>query len=202
MLQYDNSDCLSCEFASIVPTDSPSGFQLSENGPVSPVKTETAGPGGSGSGRRTREGSGGSEVASRSSRGRGRRQNNPSPSSPESNLERVFIWDLDETIIIFHSLLTGSFATRYGKVLRFEFILCYWPAHIIRSYFSWCTETLTLEGPCIIFCNIYTVQRDTQCSSTDCLLILRCQLYVFRTVTVHPQELLFRCCMCRLWYVL
>ena len=34
-----------------------------------------------------------------------------------------------------------------------------------------------------------------------CLLILRCQLYIFRTVTVHPQELLSRCCMCRLWYV-
>ena len=32
--------------------------------------------------------------------------------------------------------------------------------------------------------------------------MLRCQLYMFRTVTVHPQELLFRCCMCRLWYVL
>ena len=29
----------------------------------------------------------------------------------------------------------------------------------------------------------------------------RCQLYMFRTVTVHPQELLCRCCMCRLWYV-
>ncbi|KAJ9573718.1 hypothetical protein L9F63_008931, partial [Diploptera punctata] len=93
---------------------SPSGFQLSENGPVSPVKTDSNGPGGTGAGRRTREGSGG-EGSSRSSRGRGRRQNNPSPSSPESNLERVFIWDLDETIIIFHSLLTGSFATRYGK---------------------------------------------------------------------------------------
>ena len=25
---------------------------------------------------------------------------------------------------------------------------------------------------------------------------------MFRTVTVHPQELLFRYCMCRLWYVL
>ena len=48
---------------------------------------------------------------------------------------------------------------------------------------------------------IYIFQRDTQCSCTDCLLILRCQLYMFRTVTVHPQELLFRCCMCRLWYV-
>ena len=61
---------------------------------------------------------------------------------------------------------------------------------------------LTLEGPCIIFCNIYTFQRDVQCCSTDCLLMLRCQLYMFRTVTVHPQELLCRCCMCRLWYVL
>ena len=30
--------------------------------------------------------------------------------------------------------------------------------------------------------------------------MLRCQLYMFRTVTVHPQELLCRYCMCRLWY--
>ncbi|KAH0617644.1 hypothetical protein JD844_016094 [Phrynosoma platyrhinos] len=60
------------------------------------------------------------------SRGRGRRNNNPSP-PPDSDLEsdlidlviflqRVFIWDLDETIIIFHSLLTGSYANRYGRV--------------------------------------------------------------------------------------
>ncbi|XP_026547530.1 eyes absent homolog 1 isoform X3 [Notechis scutatus] len=48
------------------------------------------------------------------SRGRGRRNNNPSP-PPDSDLERVFIWDLDETIIIFHSLLTGSYANRYGR---------------------------------------------------------------------------------------
>ena len=34
--------------------------------------------------------------------------------------------------------------------------------------------------------NIYTFHRDTQCICTDCLLILRCQLYMFRTVTVHP----------------
>ena len=60
---------------------------------------------------------------------------------------------------------------------------------------------LTLEGPCIIFCNIYTFQRDTLCCSNDCLLMHRSQLYMFRTVTVNPQELLFRCCMCRLWYV-
>ena len=32
------------------------------------------------------------------------------------------------------------------------------------------------------------------------LLVLRCQLYMFRTATVHPQELLCRYCMCRLWY--
>ena len=53
----------------------------------------------------------------------------------------------------------------------------------------------------IFHCNIYTFQRDKQCCSTDCLLMLRCQLYMFRTVTVHPQELLFRCCMYRLWCV-
>ena len=35
-----------------------------------------------------------------------------------------------------------------------------------------------------------------------CLLILRCQLYMFRNVTVHPQELLCRYCICRIWYVL
>lgn len=32
------------------------------------------------------------------------------------SLQRVFIWDLDETIIIFHSLLTGTFSSRFGKV--------------------------------------------------------------------------------------
>uniref|UniRef100_A0A8C9U6R6 Eyes absent homolog n=1 Tax=Scleropages formosus TaxID=113540 RepID=A0A8C9U6R6_SCLFO len=29
--------------------------------------------------------------------------------------QRVFIWDLDETIIVFHSLLTGSYANRFGR---------------------------------------------------------------------------------------
>ncbi|XP_038582838.1 eyes absent homolog 4 isoform X6 [Micropterus salmoides] len=52
--------------------------------------------------------SGGSKT-----RGRGRK-NNPSP-PPDSDLERVFVWDLDETIIVFHSLLTGSYAQKYGK---------------------------------------------------------------------------------------
>jgi hypothetical protein len=38
-------------------------------------------------------------------------------SSPaESDIERVFVWDLDETIIIFHSLLTGAYSHRFGKV--------------------------------------------------------------------------------------
>ncbi|KAJ8401455.1 hypothetical protein AAFF_G00383740 [Aldrovandia affinis] len=48
------------------------------------------------------------------SRGRGRRNSNPSPSL-DSDLERLFIWDLDETIIVFHSLLTGSYANRFGR---------------------------------------------------------------------------------------
>uniref|UniRef100_A0AAY4E7U2 Eyes absent homolog n=1 Tax=Denticeps clupeoides TaxID=299321 RepID=A0AAY4E7U2_9TELE len=29
--------------------------------------------------------------------------------------QRIFLWDLDETIIIFHSLLTGTFAQKFGK---------------------------------------------------------------------------------------
>ncbi|XP_052328734.1 eyes absent homolog 3-like isoform X2 [Oncorhynchus keta] len=33
----------------------------------------------------------------------------------DADLERIFLWDLDETIIIFHSLLTGSFSQKFGK---------------------------------------------------------------------------------------
>lgn len=33
-----------------------------------------------------------------------------------SSFQRIFLWDLDETIIIFHSLLTGSYAQKFGKV--------------------------------------------------------------------------------------
>ena len=49
---------------------------------------------------------------------------------------------------------------------------------------------------------IYTFQRDTRCSCTDCLSTLRCQLHMFWTATVRPQEPPPRRCMCRLWYVL
>ena len=54
-------------------------------------------------------------FSGRGSRSRGRSRTQPSP-GPESDLERVFVWDLDETIIIFHSLLTGTYAQRYAKV--------------------------------------------------------------------------------------
>ncbi|RWS25399.1 eyes absent 1-like isoform X2 [Leptotrombidium deliense] len=56
-----------------------------------------------------------SSTPAKSGRGRGRRQPNPSPDI-ESSLERVYIWDLDETIIIFHSLMTSDFALKYNKV--------------------------------------------------------------------------------------
>uniref|UniRef100_A0A665VSC7 Eyes absent homolog n=1 Tax=Echeneis naucrates TaxID=173247 RepID=A0A665VSC7_ECHNA len=46
-------------------------------------------------------------------RGR-KRASDPTPPL-DSDIERVFIWDLDETIIIFHSLLTGTFSSRFGK---------------------------------------------------------------------------------------
>ncbi|CAD6997542.1 unnamed protein product, partial [Ceratitis capitata] len=66
-----------------------------------------------------------STPTSKSGRSRGRRHQQPSPTrsttsdTPNSDAakppERVFIWDLDETIIIFHTLLSGSFANRYTK---------------------------------------------------------------------------------------
>ncbi len=38
---------------------------------------------------------------------------------PDNNIERIFIWDLDETIVILHSLLTGSYAQHYQKVMYY-----------------------------------------------------------------------------------
>lgn len=58
-------------------------------------------------------------------RARGRRHANPSPTrsiASEAGVldnskapDRVFVWDLDETIIIFHTLISGNFADRYKK---------------------------------------------------------------------------------------
>ncbi|XP_037550065.1 eyes absent homolog 1 [Nematolebias whitei] len=81
-------------------TDHPTGEYSTIHSPSTPIKDSDS--------DRLRRASDGK------SRGRGRRHNNPSP-PPDSDLERVFIWDLDETIIVFHSLLTGSYANRYGR---------------------------------------------------------------------------------------
>ncbi|XP_016945393.3 developmental protein eyes absent isoform X1 [Drosophila suzukii] len=58
-------------------------------------------------------------------RARGRRHQQPSPTRSTASdtgnseavkpPERVFVWDLDETLIIFHTLLSGSYANRYTK---------------------------------------------------------------------------------------
>ncbi|KAM9385042.1 protein phosphatase EYA3 [Pholidichthys leucotaenia] len=57
------------------------------------------------------------EVSRRNSVGKAKGKGKKSETSPpaDSDLERVFLWDLDETIIIFHSLLTGSYAQKFGK---------------------------------------------------------------------------------------
>uniref|UniRef100_A0A669C789 Eyes absent homolog n=1 Tax=Oreochromis niloticus TaxID=8128 RepID=A0A669C789_ORENI len=57
------------------------------------------------------------EVGRRNSVGKAKGKGKKSDNSPpaESDLERIFLWDLDETIIIFHSLLTGSYAQKFGK---------------------------------------------------------------------------------------
>lgn len=122
-------------------TESPNslGLPLSEP-PTSPIKSETGGVlcsslnntlnnsqtirrtsnGGSGGNQQTDNNNSGGNTAGGgrvgAARGRGRRQNTVSPASVETGTERVFIWDLDETIIIFNSLLTGVFASKYDKV--------------------------------------------------------------------------------------
>ena len=57
-------------------------------------------------------GNGGANVNSTNNNCKTRRnsQNGGSPDEVESTVDRVFIWDLDETIVLFNSLLTGSFA--------------------------------------------------------------------------------------------
>lgn len=67
-----------------------------------------------------------SKATPTTKRARGRRHAHPSPTRSITSdngqsidnskpPERVFIWDLDETIIIFHSLITGAYANRYSK---------------------------------------------------------------------------------------
>ncbi|XP_008329290.1 protein phosphatase EYA3 [Cynoglossus semilaevis] len=57
------------------------------------------------------------EVARRNSVGKAKGKGKRAENSPaaETDLERIFLWDLDETIIIFHSLLTGTYAQKFGK---------------------------------------------------------------------------------------
>ena len=51
-----------------------------------------------------------------------KRANSP---GPEGDIDRVFIWDLEETIVIFHALLTGAYAQRFGKV-RLHYCISYY----------------------------------------------------------------------------
>ena len=56
-------------------------------------------------------------------RGRTRTRKQTSSPGPEGDVDRVFIWDLEETIVIFHALLTGSYAQRFGKVNYWQYLL-------------------------------------------------------------------------------
>lgn len=79
---------------------------LVDSGASSPGVLVQSGNRGRGRGGRAGRGRGG---------GRGRRSTSGPPPEIDHNIERIFIWDLDETIIIFHSLLTGTFASKFGK---------------------------------------------------------------------------------------
>jgi len=60
---------------------------------------------------------------SKNNRGRNKTQQQQSSPDPDNHIERIFVWDLDETIIILHSLLTGTYAQRYQKVKFLFFVL-------------------------------------------------------------------------------
>ncbi|XP_058059890.1 developmental protein eyes absent [Anopheles bellator] len=95
--------------------------------PQSPISISPtaigAGPGGAGSVGSVGNAANKTTPTGKSGRARGRRHAHPSPtrsstSEPgvsEKSPERIFVWDLDETLVIFHSLLTGSYAGRYNK---------------------------------------------------------------------------------------
>ena len=75
----------------------------------------------------------------KASRGRNKSQQQQASPDPENHVERIFVWDLDETIIILHSLLTGTYAQRYQKVgelieersIHFLMIICFF---LIRMF--------------------------------------------------------------------
>ena len=70
-----------------------------------------------------------------------------------------------------------------------SFILIF--SYICIIFACWAFMNLTLEGPCIIFCNIYTFQQDTQCSSTDCLSINNqcCYIVYFIGMYIYCNEI-------------
>ncbi|XP_039595177.1 eyes absent homolog 3 isoform X1 [Polypterus senegalus] len=57
------------------------------------------------------------DLGRRNSTGKtkGKAKKGDNSKSADNDLERVFLWDLDETIIVFHSLLTGNYAEKFGK---------------------------------------------------------------------------------------
>ncbi|XP_073420679.1 protein phosphatase EYA3 isoform X2 [Dendrobates tinctorius] len=98
-----------------------SDFQENKSGSTSSAQTaQRPVSGDSTAGQATMRAMGSKETEEQSkknvtvkNRGKGKKAD---ASSPQHNdLERVFLWDLDETIIIFHSLLTGLYAQKYGK---------------------------------------------------------------------------------------
>ena len=104
-----------------------------------------------------------------------------------------------------HYFLRGNLKHRLLKIELIKLVLFTPHKRSLRlHYVNWYNtkNKLTLEGPCIIFA-IYIQSNEIHnvVAPIKFLLVLRCQLYMLRTVTFHPQELLCRYCMCRLWYV-
>ncbi|GAV07135.1 hypothetical protein RvY_17011 [Ramazzottius varieornatus] len=64
----------------------------------------------------------GSSKKSRSSKSRGRRQANPSPLPESETMERVFVWNLDETIVLLHSILHPDMYDFSQKIMDHSYV--------------------------------------------------------------------------------
>ncbi|KAK2520903.1 hypothetical protein Q9233_011539 [Columba guinea] len=91
-------------------------------------------------------------------RARSKRSNDPSPTADSEIEVRVFVWDLDETIIIFHSLLTGTFASRYGKICYVVMLSIGWGLQYAYGEFLnelTLSQRKTLEADAFIRCLLH-----------------------------------------------
>lgn len=104
----------------------------------------------------------------------------------------MFIWDLDETIIIFHSLLTGTFSSRFGKVTAGS------PLIWLFTPMKYKLELITLWQQLISPTNQFEPPSKWNCSLCQWLMLicLRLQHFGYRYLWVPSFSIFTRWLFC------